>query len=67
MSRGFSKDSSRDRSLDLSGGAVIPNMVGILGSTELQFIGDSQIALPLDQRNKMNRVLSTMQRRLVQT
>jgi hypothetical protein len=31
----------------------------------MQFSGDAHIVLPLDQRHKMNRVLLTMQRRLV--
>ncbi|KAJ1410936.1 PX domain superfamily, partial [Sesbania bispinosa] len=37
----------------------------IMGHTKLKCTGDSQLVLPLDQRNKLNRILSTMQRRLV--
>ncbi|XP_021665563.2 PX domain-containing protein EREL1 isoform X2 [Hevea brasiliensis] len=60
-------NSSVDGSLDLPGGSEVLSMAGILGSAELQFTGDAQIVLPLDQRHKMNRVLTTMQRRLVTT
>ncbi|KAL5974253.1 hypothetical protein ACLOJK_030917 [Asimina triloba] len=36
----------------------------VCGSTEFQFLNDVHVVLPLDQRNKMSRVLTTMQRRL---
>ncbi|RZC15340.1 PX domain-containing protein EREL1 isoform E [Glycine soja] len=36
----------------------------IMGHTKLKSTGDTQLVLPLDQRNKLNRILSTMQRRL---
>ncbi|XP_011039662.1 PREDICTED: cingulin-like protein 1 isoform X2 [Populus euphratica] len=58
-------NSSGDGYLDLSGVAEISSSTEILGNTELQFSGDAHIVLPLDQRHKMNRVLLTMQRRLV--
>ncbi|XP_037493080.1 PX domain-containing protein EREL1 isoform X2 [Jatropha curcas] len=54
-----------DGSLDVTGGTEVLGMAGILGSTELQFTGDAHVVLPVDQRNKMNRSLLTMQRRLV--
>ncbi|EEF46943.1 PX domain-containing protein EREL1 isoform X1 [Ricinus communis] len=56
---------SGDGSLDLPGGVDVSSVAGILGSAELQFSGDAQIILPSDQRQKMNRALLTMQRRLV--
>ncbi|KAL9363450.1 hypothetical protein Peur_046235 [Populus x canadensis] len=58
-------NSSGDGYLDLPGVAEISSSTEILGNTELQFSGDARIVLPLDQRHKMNRVLLTMQRRLV--
>ncbi|KAL9400360.1 hypothetical protein Peur_009321 [Populus x canadensis] len=58
-------NSSGDGYLDLPGVAEISSSTEILGNTELQFSGDAHIVLPLDQRHKMNRVLLTMQRRLV--
>ncbi|XP_050217204.1 PX domain-containing protein EREL1 isoform X2 [Mercurialis annua] len=58
-------NSSGDGSLDLPGGADISCMTRISRNTELNFTGDTQILLPLDQRPKMNRFLSTMQQRLL--
>ncbi|CAK7353736.1 unnamed protein product [Dovyalis caffra] len=58
-------NSSGDGSLDLPGVAEVSSSTEILGNTELQFSGDAHIVLPLDQRHKVNRVLVTMQRRLV--
>ncbi|KAJ6745421.1 PX DOMAIN-CONTAINING PROTEIN EREL1-RELATED [Salix koriyanagi] len=58
-------NSSGNGSLDLPGVAEISSSTEVLGNTELQFSGDAHIVLPLDQRHKMNRVLLTMQRRLV--
>ncbi|XP_034916439.1 PX domain-containing protein EREL1 isoform X1 [Populus alba] len=58
-------NSSGDGYLDLPGVAEISSSTEILGNTELQFSGDAHIVLPLDQRHKMNRVLLTMQQRLV--
>ncbi|PNT33760.1 hypothetical protein POPTR_006G256000v4 [Populus trichocarpa] len=58
-------NSSGDGYLDLPGVAEISSSTEILGNTEMQFSGDAHIVLPLDQRHKMNRVLLTMQRRLV--
>ncbi|KAG8656852.1 hypothetical protein MANES_03G013500v8 [Manihot esculenta] len=57
-------NSPGDGSFDLPGGAEVLNVAGILGSAELQLTGDAQIVLPFDQRHKMNRVLTAMQRRL---
>ncbi|XP_021275531.1 PX domain-containing protein EREL1 isoform X2 [Herrania umbratica] len=56
---------SVDGSLDLPGTAEVLSTVGTLGNSVTQFSGDTQIVIPLDQRHKMNRVLLTMQRRLV--
>ena len=58
-------NSSGNGSLDLPGVAEISSSTEVLGNTELQFSGDAHIVIPLDQRHKMNRVLLTMQRRLV--
>lgn len=58
-------NSSGDGSLDLLGGAEVSSIMEMLGNTELQNSGGSQVVLPLDQRHKLNRVLLTMQRRLV--
>ncbi|EOY29446.1 Phox domain-containing protein isoform 1 [Theobroma cacao] len=56
---------SVDGSLDLPGTAEVLCTMGTLGNSVSQFSGDTQIVIPLDQRHKMNRVLLTMQRRLV--
>lgn len=54
-----------DNSVDLTGGAEAPSTMEAFASTEIQFLNDVHVVLPLDQRNKMSRVLTTMQRRLV--
>lgn len=51
-------------SVDFTGGEA-QSAIEALSSMEAQFLSDAQIVLPLDQRNKLNRVLLTMQRRLV--
>ncbi|KAF5726252.1 Phox domain-containing protein isoform 1 [Tripterygium wilfordii] len=56
---------SADGSLDLPGGAEVSSSTDICIVTELQFAANSQLVIPVDQRHKMNRVLLTMQRRLV--
>ncbi|KAK4853779.1 hypothetical protein QYF36_014459 [Acer negundo] len=65
MSNSGIPNSSADGSLDLPRGAEISNTMEILGNSDLQFSGDAQIAIPLDQRPKLYRVLSSMDRRLV--
>ncbi|XVF35614.1 hypothetical protein REPUB_Repub18cG0161100 [Reevesia pubescens] len=65
MSNSGIPNSSVDGSLDLPGTAEVLSTRGNLGNSDCQFSGDTQIVLPLDQRHKMNRVLLTMQRRLV--
>ncbi|KAF7817259.1 PX domain-containing protein EREL1 [Senna tora] len=57
-------NSSGDGSLDPPGNAVVSRTTDILGHAELQFTGEAQVVLPLDQRHKLNRILLTMQRRL---
>ncbi|PON89886.1 Phox domain containing protein [Trema orientale] len=52
-------------SLDLLGAAEVSSSTEILGNLELHTSGGAQLVLPLDQRQKMNRLLLTMQRRLV--
>lgn len=42
-----------------------PGIPNSSGHAELQFTGEAQVVLPLDQRHKLNRILLTMQRRLV--
>lgn len=66
MSNSGIPNSSGDGSLDLPGGALV-SRTDIMGHAELQFTGDAQVVLPLDQRNKLNRILLTMQGRLVTT
>ncbi|KAE9586940.1 putative Phox domain-containing protein [Lupinus albus] len=62
MSNSWVPNSSGDVS---PGGALVPRATDIMNHAELQFTGDAQVVLPLDQRNKLNRILLTMQRRLV--
>ncbi|XP_042497996.1 PX domain-containing protein EREL1-like isoform X2 [Macadamia integrifolia] len=57
-------NSCGDGSLDFPGGAEARTSAEILGATVMQFPDDVQIVLPLNQRNKMNRVLMTLQQRL---
>ncbi|KAF7136453.1 hypothetical protein RHSIM_Rhsim08G0212100 [Rhododendron simsii] len=54
-----------DNSLDLLEGAEITRNMDIIAESDLQFPKDVLVALPSDQRNKMNRVLTTLRRRLV--
>lgn len=65
MSNSGIPNSAGDGSFDLPGGAECSSTSEILGSTDFQFSGDAQLVLPMDQRHKLNRVLFTMQRRLV--
>jgi hypothetical protein len=58
-------NSSGNGSVDLPGYASVTRETDIVGHTKLKNTGDAQLVLPLDQRNKLNRILSTMQRRLV--
>lgn len=60
-------NSSGDGSLDLPGGGEGSRTMEFLSNTELHFPVDAQLVLPLDQRHKLNRVLMTMQQRLVTT
>ncbi|KAG5537516.1 hypothetical protein RHGRI_024846 [Rhododendron griersonianum] len=53
-----------DNSLDLLEGAEITRNMDIIAESDLQFPKDVLVALPSDQRNKMNRVLTTLRRRL---
>ncbi|KAG4924567.1 hypothetical protein JHK87_050107 [Glycine soja] len=57
-------NSSGYSSHDLPGSAMVSRETTIMGHTKLKSTGDTQLVLPLDQRNKLNRSLSTMQRRL---
>ncbi|CAK8568605.1 unnamed protein product [Lathyrus sativus] len=57
-------NSSGDGSVDLPGCVSVSREADI-ASHKLKSTGDAQLVLPLDQRNKLNRILSTMQRRLV--
>ncbi|KAK7311882.1 hypothetical protein RJT34_10334 [Clitoria ternatea] len=58
-------NSSGDSSHDLPGCALVSREIDTTGHTNANCTGDAQLVLPLDQRNKLNRILSTMQRRLV--
>lgn len=53
-----------DNSTELPEGAEISRSVDSIAESDLQFPKDVLVALPSDQRNKMNRVLTTMRRRL---
>ncbi|XP_022636575.1 PX domain-containing protein EREL1 isoform X2 [Vigna radiata var. radiata] len=57
-------NSSGEGSHDLPGSASVSRDTDIMGHTKLKSTGDTQLVFPLDQRNKLNRILSTMQRRL---
>ena len=57
-------NSSGDGSLDLHGHAEASRTAETLSHTELQFTGNVQVVLPLNQRHKLNRILLTMQQRL---
>jgi len=57
-------NSSGDGSHDLPGSASVSRDTDIMGHTKLKPTGDTQLVFPVDQRNKLNRILSTMQRRL---
>ncbi|KAG5017056.1 hypothetical protein JHK82_022701 [Glycine max] len=57
-------NSSGNSSHDLPGSAMVSRETNIMGHTKLKSTGDTQLVLPLDQHNKLNRFLSTMQRRL---
>ncbi|KAE8687677.1 Adenine phosphoribosyltransferase 5 isoform 1 [Hibiscus syriacus] len=64
--RGSDMGNSRipDSSVDLPGASEVSSTMATLGKLDSLFSGGTQIFLPLDQRQKMNRVL-TMQQRLV--
>ncbi|GMQ08978.1 hypothetical protein CsSME_00052491 [Camellia sinensis var. sinensis] len=53
-----------DNSLNLPEGAEISRTMDTLANSDLQFARDLLVALPSEERNKMNRVLTTMRRRL---
>lgn len=52
-----------DGSVELNGGDT-RSALEALSSMDTQFLNDSQVLLPLDERHKLNRALVTMQRRL---
>ncbi|XP_044463952.1 PX domain-containing protein EREL2-like isoform X2 [Mangifera indica] len=64
MSNSGVLNSSVDGSLDFYGCTEISSTME-LGNTNLQFSGDGQVVIPMDQRHKLNRALLTMERRLV--
>ncbi|CAA2988908.1 PX domain-containing EREL1-like isoform X3 [Olea europaea subsp. europaea] len=51
--------------VDIYTGAEASRNIGTLGNTDFQLPDDVQLVLPMDQRQKMNRVVMLMQRRLV--
>ncbi|KAA8541936.1 hypothetical protein F0562_023088 [Nyssa sinensis] len=53
-----------NNSLDLPEGAEVPRTMNLLAGSGLQFPSDLLVALPSDERHKMNRILITMKRRL---
>ncbi|CAK9170382.1 unnamed protein product [Ilex paraguariensis] len=58
-------NSFADGPLDLPRDAEVSRTMEISSNLDLQFPSDVHVILPLDQRQKMNRILLTMQRRLV--
>ncbi|XP_031403109.1 PX domain-containing protein EREL1-like isoform X1 [Punica granatum] len=48
-----------------SGSHCLPGGAEILSATDMQSSAEGQVILPMDQRHKLNRVLFTLQRRLV--
>ncbi|KAJ6807827.1 PX domain-containing protein EREL1 isoform X1 [Iris pallida] len=54
-----------DGSVDLPSGLEARIGNEAVSSMDTQFMNDAQVVLPLDQRHKLNRVLVTMQRRLM--
>ncbi|XP_027355083.1 PX domain-containing protein EREL1 [Abrus precatorius] len=58
-------NSSGDGCHDLPGCALVSRETDTMGHAKLKGTDDAQLVLPLDQRNKLNRILSTMQRRLI--
>ncbi|XP_044471595.1 PX domain-containing protein EREL1-like isoform X3 [Mangifera indica] len=64
MSNSGAPNSSVDGSLDHHGCAEVSSTMEF-GKTNLQFSGDRQLVIPLNQHHKLNRALSTMERRLV--
>ncbi|KAL6208389.1 hypothetical protein ACLB2K_019339 [Fragaria x ananassa] len=65
MSNSGVPNSIGNGTLDLLGGADVSRIMKMLGSTELQTAGSTQVVLPLDQRPKLNRFMLTVQQRLV--
>ncbi|XP_077221858.1 phox (PX) domain-containing protein [Tasmannia lanceolata] len=64
VSNTVATNSLGDGTVDLPGDGGAQTAMGFFGNRELQFPSDGLAVLPLDQRHKMNRVLTTMQRRL---
>ncbi|KAI9073797.1 hypothetical protein K1719_044244 [Acacia pycnantha] len=60
----FSATGISNGSTDLPGDTVVSRTTDI-GHAETQSAGDAPVVLPLDQRHKLDRILLTMQRRLV--
>ncbi|GFZ04069.1 Phox (PX) domain-containing protein [Actinidia rufa] len=58
------ENSLGDNSLELPDGREISRTADILAESDLQFRRDILVALPADERSKMNRVLTTMKQRL---
>ncbi|XP_062099356.1 PX domain-containing protein EREL1 isoform X2 [Humulus lupulus] len=58
-------NSSGEGCLDRLGGVEVSSSMETLGNLELHTSGGAQLVLPSDQRHKLNRILLTMQRRLV--
>ncbi|XVF89335.1 hypothetical protein PTKIN_Ptkin19aG0121800 [Pterospermum kingtungense] len=58
-------NSSVDGSLGLPGTIEVLSTMRTLGNSDSQSSGDTQVILPSDQRHKMNRLLLTLQQRLV--
>lgn len=50
---------------DFRSGAETPRTVGTVGDPDYQLPDDIRLLVPMDQRQKMNRVVTTLQRRLI--
>ncbi|KAK6162067.1 hypothetical protein DH2020_001908 [Rehmannia glutinosa] len=51
--------------LDFKSGAEVLRTIGTVGDSDYQLPDDIHLLVPMDQRQKLNRILTTLQRRLV--
>ncbi|KAL2548587.1 Phox (PX) domain-containing protein [Forsythia ovata] len=65
LSKSTFLNSNGDGQVDFSSEAEISRTIRTLGNTDFELLNDGRLILPLDQGQKMSRVLATMQQRLV--